>query len=182
MAAAAQIAANRRNARGSTGPRTAAGKAAASRNARRHGLTARRHAVPEEDAERFESFRSEMRRDLAPRGDREECLVEIVIRSAWRRRRAACAEAALFKRVGTLVLTEAQWTELVAIQRHEVAADRAFYRALQVLERRRTESETAKPPRGCARKNRFCETNPIFGRLAGTEPLGVLGVLGAKGF
>lgn len=35
-----QIAANRRNARMSTGPRMAAGKAAASGNARRHGLTA----------------------------------------------------------------------------------------------------------------------------------------------
>jgi hypothetical protein len=36
---AAKRAANRRNARHSTGPRTAAGKARAARNARRHGLT-----------------------------------------------------------------------------------------------------------------------------------------------
>jgi hypothetical protein len=36
---AAKRAANRRNARRSTGPRTAAGKARAARNARRHGLT-----------------------------------------------------------------------------------------------------------------------------------------------
>jgi len=38
MATERQIAANRRNARNSTGPRTAAGKARSSRNARRHGL------------------------------------------------------------------------------------------------------------------------------------------------
>jgi hypothetical protein len=38
MATERQIAANRRNARKSTGPRTAAGKARSSRNARRHGL------------------------------------------------------------------------------------------------------------------------------------------------
>jgi hypothetical protein len=40
MATPAQIEANRRNARKSTGPKTAAGKAASSRNALTHGLTA----------------------------------------------------------------------------------------------------------------------------------------------
>jgi hypothetical protein len=40
MATPAQIEANRRNARKSTGPKTAAGKAASSRNAVTHGMTA----------------------------------------------------------------------------------------------------------------------------------------------
>ena len=40
MATPAQIEANRRNARKSTGPKTAAGKAASSRNAFTHGMTA----------------------------------------------------------------------------------------------------------------------------------------------
>ena len=40
MATRAQIEANRRNALKSTGPRTAAGKVASSRNARTHGMTA----------------------------------------------------------------------------------------------------------------------------------------------
>src|SRR6516162_10458648 len=39
MASEGQIAANRRNARKSTGPRSGAGKKRASRNAYRHGLT-----------------------------------------------------------------------------------------------------------------------------------------------
>ena len=39
MSTLKQIAANQRNGRRSRGPRTAAGKARASRNARRHGLT-----------------------------------------------------------------------------------------------------------------------------------------------
>jgi hypothetical protein len=39
MASERQIAANRRNARKSTGPRSAAGKKRASRNAYRYGLT-----------------------------------------------------------------------------------------------------------------------------------------------
>ena len=39
MATAKQVAANRRNAQRSTGPRTAAGKSTSSRNALRHGLS-----------------------------------------------------------------------------------------------------------------------------------------------
>jgi hypothetical protein len=38
MTSARQVAANRRNARVSTGPKTLAGKARSARNARRHGL------------------------------------------------------------------------------------------------------------------------------------------------
>ena len=53
MATARQVAANRRNALRSTGPRTAAGKLASSQNALRHGLTARRAFVPDEDAREF---------------------------------------------------------------------------------------------------------------------------------
>jgi hypothetical protein len=41
MASAAQIETNRRNARNSTGPRSASGKKRASQNAFRHGLTKR---------------------------------------------------------------------------------------------------------------------------------------------
>jgi hypothetical protein len=82
MATAAQIAANRRNARRSTGPRTVAGKRASSRNTLRHGLTARRHAIPAEESDGFDGFRAEMRKELAPRDGREEFLVDVVIRSA----------------------------------------------------------------------------------------------------
>ena len=47
MVSARMLAANRANAQASTGPRTAAGKARASRNAVRHGLTSRSWASPE---------------------------------------------------------------------------------------------------------------------------------------
>jgi hypothetical protein len=84
MATAAQIAANRRNALKSTGPRTAAGKAASSRNALRHGLRARSAVVLGEDLRDFERFRAELRAALAPRGGREERLAETVVHAAWR--------------------------------------------------------------------------------------------------
>ncbi|HKF73775.1 MAG TPA: hypothetical protein VKB68_18620, partial [Stellaceae bacterium] len=143
MATAAQIAANRRNALRSTGPRTVEGNAAAGRNALRHGLTARRHVVRGEDAESFDGLRAALRSALAPRDDREELLVAVVVQSAWRVRQAARAEAALFNRAGTLVLTDAQWAELAAIQRYEVAADRSFHCALAMLERGRIATLTA---------------------------------------
>jgi len=82
MATAAQIAANRRNALKSTGPRTAAGKAASSRNALRHGLTARATVVLDEDAQDFLRLRTELRIALAPRDAREELLAETVVHAS----------------------------------------------------------------------------------------------------
>jgi len=155
MATAKQIAANRRNALRSTGPRTAAGRFASSRNALRHGLTARRAVVCDEDAHHFQRFRAEMRTALAPRGAREELLAETAVEAAWRLRRAARAEAAFFNRAGSW--DEAfsdDGRELDALRRYEVAADRAFHRALALLERGRAGFESGAtpppypPPRG----------------------------------
>ena len=54
MATAAQIAANRRNAQRSTGPRTAAGKARVSQNAKqKHGFRSTLTAIPDYDAPLF---------------------------------------------------------------------------------------------------------------------------------
>ncbi len=50
MTSAARTAASRRNAKRSTGPRTAAGKKRSSRNAFRHGLAVPLAAIPEMDA------------------------------------------------------------------------------------------------------------------------------------
>ena len=57
MATPAQIEANRRNARKSTGPKTAAGKAASSRNALTHGLTA---AIADEEVRAYYEIIREM--------------------------------------------------------------------------------------------------------------------------
>jgi hypothetical protein len=163
MATTAQIAANHRNARKSTGPRTAAGKAASSRNALRHRLTARRAVALDEDAGDFERFRAGMRTELAPRDGREVWLAETMSQAAWRLRRAARSEAALFNRVGSW--DEAfsdDGRELAALARYEMAADRAFYRALALLERGRagssiTSIRIAKTPR--RQEARRCQKN-----------------------
>ena len=147
MATAAQIAANRRNALRSTGPRTAGGKVASSRNALRHGLTARATVVLDEDAEEFQRLRAEFWTDLAPRDAREELLVETVVQAAWRMRRAWRAEARLFNRVGRLDRAFSQPRELLTIIRHEASANRAFHRGLVLLERGRSAAAAAGPSR-----------------------------------
>ena len=64
-----QIAANRRNAQRSTGPRSGAGKARVSMNPLKHGLTAREVVLPNESPEAFDSFRSGLLAEIAPVGN-----------------------------------------------------------------------------------------------------------------
>ena len=66
MATAAQIAANRLNARKSTGPRTAAGKAVSSRNAEKHAKFTRALLVSFQSHQESSSEVS----NLSPRGRR----------------------------------------------------------------------------------------------------------------
>jgi hypothetical protein len=91
-----QKAANRANARHSTGPKTAKGKAAVRLNACRHGLFARDIVLPEEDADAFEDLWNRVRADLSPAGPIERFLVDRVAEIMWRLGRLKRAETALF--------------------------------------------------------------------------------------
>ena len=88
MATAAQVRANRSNARKSTGPRTAEGKERASQNAVKHGLLAREAVIVGEDPTEFEMYREGMLQTLAPVGPVEAMLAERVVGLSWRLRRA----------------------------------------------------------------------------------------------
>ena len=78
-----QIEANRRNALRSTGPRTEAGRAIASRNALKHGLTADRIILFDEQREQFDHFYSKLVAALKPRGPMEHQLAERVAITAF---------------------------------------------------------------------------------------------------
>jgi len=99
MASVAQIQANRSNAQKSTGPRTAEGKAAASRNAIKHGLLAEQVVIHGEDPAQFELYRQGMLAELAPEGAVEEILAERAVSLAWRLRRAERLQSAVFATV-----------------------------------------------------------------------------------
>ena len=96
MASQSQIDANRRNAQKSTGPRTPQGKDRSSRNSLIHGLTAKKHFLPDEDpadlADLLERFRAEWR----PATETQESLVERMAAAHWRLRHFVALEAGIF--------------------------------------------------------------------------------------
>ena len=96
MTTAAQIQANRTNARKSTGPRTPEGKEKASQNALKHGLRAKQAVIPGEDPGEFEEHREEMLAELAPAGAVQTMLAERIVHLSWRLRRAERVQNAVF--------------------------------------------------------------------------------------
>lgn len=101
-----QVEANRRNARRSTGPRTAEGKARVATNAVKHGLTAKQVILPGEDPAEFEAHRSRFLADLSPRGAVQEFVAEKVVIDAYRLMRVPVWEAALGHRQERLASLE----------------------------------------------------------------------------
>jgi len=98
MTSVKQVAANRRNAAKSTGPKSAAGKQIARMNALKHGLQAEHVVIPGEDPEEFEALLSSLEEDYQPVGSREGLLVERIADYTWRLQRARLMETAIMRR------------------------------------------------------------------------------------
>ena len=92
-----QIAANRRNAQLSTGPKTEEGKSRSRRNAVRHGLTAETVIDALESAEDYAAFELAITSDYDVRTAVERELVLRLVSLLWRLRRATAIETGLFK-------------------------------------------------------------------------------------
>jgi hypothetical protein len=86
--------ANRRNARKSTGPRTAAGKDRSRFNAVKHGLSAKVEVLPGEDSDAFRARLESWTANLQPRDEIERYLVERAVHVSWQLDRADRAQAA----------------------------------------------------------------------------------------
>lgn len=186
MASPAQIAANRRNAAKSTGPRTTDGKAVAARNALRHGLTAEQVVLFDEAAENFAAFHAELRATYAPADAIEEELVERIVVCAWRLRRAARAEAGLVERAmqdfddwgiedaGIGHAFRHVGSNIARVIFYESIIDRALRRAQMQLERRQAQrhGEAVPPPLAVTvagdEKIKIDKTNPISESVSAT--------------
>lgn len=87
-----QLAANRKNALKSTGPKTQAGKAFASKNSLKHGLLAQNVVITEgegaEDQQAFDDLLADFIVQFNPVGSLEEMLVEKIAVCYWRMGRA----------------------------------------------------------------------------------------------
>ena len=96
MTSQAKIDANRRNAVNSTGPKTAAGKAASSKNSLRHALLARIGSLPETDQAEYRAILEGLEDDRSPRGTMEHELVAQIAECVWRNRRLLQVECEIF--------------------------------------------------------------------------------------
>jgi hypothetical protein len=103
MTSLKQIAANRLNARRSTGPRTETGKQRSRQNAICHGLTAETVIAALENAADYEAFEADIASDYNPRSRTERELVLRLASLLWRLRRSTSIETGLFHIEGQLL-------------------------------------------------------------------------------
>jgi hypothetical protein len=103
MATDRQIAANRENAKKSTGPRTGPGKRRSRRNAFRHGLNAESVITVLEDEAAYRKFEKIVIGDYAPETAIERALVVRLASLLWRLRRAVAIETGLFQIQGRII-------------------------------------------------------------------------------
>jgi hypothetical protein len=145
MASTRQIAANRANARKSTGPRSAAGKATAARNAYQHGIFAREALAAFEDFDAFVELGERMREALAPEGPLEEALFERIVGCTWRVQRIVRLESEMIAGTGRGLgergpldcgwLRHVEADRLRLFSQYEARLDRMLHRALRELQR-----------------------------------------------
>jgi hypothetical protein len=95
MASERQIAANRQNAKYSTGPRTEYGKRRSRQNAIRHGLTAETVISILEDPVAYKALQRAIHADYSPRSNFELQLVGRLVSLLWRLRRATAIESGM---------------------------------------------------------------------------------------
>ena len=93
MSSDRKIAANRRNAQRSTGPRSPAGKTAVALNRLSHGLYAATLILPGEDPEQYQQLHDQYQAYYQPRDIVEQELVDQLAAAKWRMFRTALLEA-----------------------------------------------------------------------------------------
>ena len=92
MATQAQILANRRNSKKSTGPKKRQGKADVSQNAVKHGLFAHQTVISSENQDDFCKERERILSDLVPESPMESMLAERIVDLSWSLNRVRCIQ------------------------------------------------------------------------------------------
>ena len=174
-----QILANRRNAKRSTGPKTAAGKRRSSQNAISHGLLSRETLLDGEEPEVFAAVWDQLLGELQPEGELETYLAGRIIGSIWRMNRVVRIEAGLFnqpefpfsggpRNIGEIFRLERHGgsNAFSNLFRYETTVDLAFHRALHSLrlvqaDRKKLEAGAVADWLEVAGNSADYETNPI---------------------
>ena len=92
-----KLAANRRNALKSTGPRSTAGKKRSARNATTHGIYCRDTVLDWENQTLFHAIREDFIRTLQPQNALELSLVDRIVQNQWHINRLNQAESKLYE-------------------------------------------------------------------------------------
>ena len=152
MATAKQIAANRRNAEKSCGPKSAETKAKVSENGVRHGLCARFRVLEEvEKQENFDAFLNQLIEDEQPVGQAEIELVVKMAEHTWLAKRALRMQNSCFApepktpeeaKIGAIPVS-LDPRELECYVRYHAAQDRAYQRASTELQKRKKARQLA---------------------------------------
>ena len=138
MATEAQIEANRANAQMSTGPKTEAGKAASSQNARTHGLSSPTLTIPEHEREDYEIHRSSLLAELDPAGAIEQDLFKNFLDASWRLIRIQRMEDEIFQNGPNPLDDPETAKKLERLNRYRVTAERSYVRFRKELEHTQT--------------------------------------------
>ncbi len=147
MASPAQTLANQQNAQHSTGPKTAEGKAASSRNATRHGLSSACIVLAHEDQDEFDLILTELREEHEPANLHQVALVDQLAKSQWLLARAQRLETAAFNHLAgfqnepdsdpdTQIIQnmfKSNPNALALLQRYAAQAERSYYKAYREL-------------------------------------------------
>lgn len=148
MIGEAKLEANRQNAQKSTGPKTPQGKAVVSKNAMKHELLSKEVLMAHESKADFLAFARKMQAELLPMSELEELLVDRIISTVWRLRRAIAIETMYFEREKWDEVEEwnmwekndgkpLRWNRIkkshVLLTRYEVQLDRSLYKAIREL-------------------------------------------------
>ena len=123
----ARFAANRANARLSTGPSTQAGRLASSRNSLKHGLASGTLIIPGEDPAAFRSLLRDLLEEHQPANPTEDLLIHEIAQSWWLSQRAIRLQNECFSEAGV------DEKRLSLYLRYGTAHDRAFHKALNTL-------------------------------------------------
>ena len=125
-----QFSANRANAQRSTGPATAEGKLAASRNAQSHGLTSRQALLPGESAEAYQSHLHACQQRYQPQDEFQHRLVTELASLTWRIDRVPVFEASLIALEVDHLTTNPEFQPLVENITCETTLNAIAYRRL----------------------------------------------------
>src|SRR5581483_299071 len=174
MATPKQIAANRRNAQKSCGPKSAETKAKVSKNPLRHGLCARFHVLEEvEQQESFDAFLQRLIEDEQPVGQAEIELVVKMAEHTWLAKRALRMQNNCFtlapktpEQARNREIPVAVDSHLELYLRYHAAHDRAYQRASAELQKRKkarqlSEIGFASQNRRQARESRAAEKHAV---------------------